>query len=228
MKFNYYGHSCFTMETSGGKLLFDPFLTGNPKLGSMIMNMEPIQADYIFVSHGHGDHTDDLVRIATETKAKVISVYEIHEWLQKHGIENTHPMNIGGQWDFGDIRVKCVQAVHSSVLPDGTYAGNPMGFLIWVDGKSIYYAGDTALTMDMQLIPSWAKLDVAVLPIGDNFTMGYEDALRCAEMVECKHIIGVHFDTFGYIEVNHKVAEDTFAQKGVTLKLPEIGESFNL
>jgi len=204
--------------------LFDPFITQND-LANKIVEIDKLEADYILVSHGHQDHIADCVRIADRTGARVISNFEIHQWLNKQGIENTHPMNTGGKWDFGAFQVKCVTAHHSSALPDGSNGGNPMGFIVFSPEGNFYYAGDTALTMDMQLIPRWAKLNFAVLPIGDNFTMDVEDAIACAEMIGCSNIIGVHYDTFGYIRIDHQKAIKAFADAGATLRLMAIGET---
>ncbi len=224
--FTYYGHACFSLEHNGKTWLFDPFISGNPKASSI--DIDALNPDYILLSHGHADHVLDAVRIAKNSGAKVVASFEVHEWLHKQGVENTHPMNIGGEWDFGDGKVKCVVAHHSSVLPDGTYAGNPMGFILWLGDKSFYYAGDTSLTMDMQLIPRWASIHTAILPIGNNFTMGIEDAAIAATFVGAKSVIGVHFDTFGYIQVNHAHANDVFVDENVDLWLPQIGDSKSL
>lgn len=223
MNFTYYGHSCFAVEINGKKLLFDPFISPN-ELAKDI-KVADIDADYILVSHGHGDHIADCVAIAQGTGAKVISNFEVCNWLAKEGVKNYHPMNTGGRWDFGDFAVKCVVAQHSSCLPDGSNGGNPMGFIIFSKEGNFYYAGDTALTMDMQLIPKWVKLNFAVLPIGDNFTMDYNDALIAAKMIECKEVIGVHYDTFGFIKIDHKKAKQTFADAGCNLHLVEIGKT---
>jgi len=226
MKFTYYGHSCFGVEIKNKKLLFDPFISPN-ELAKDI-NIPGIEADFILQSHGHADHIADCITIAQATKAKVICNWEIHEWLFKKGVNKTHPMNTGGSWDFGDFRVKCTVAQHSSGLPDGSYGGNPLGFIVFTEKANFYYSGDTALTLDMQLIPQWAKLNFAVLPVGDNFTMGYEDALKAAKMIDCKNIIGVHFDTFGFIKIDHKKAIDEFQTNGRKLILPVIGETFEI
>ena len=226
MKFHYYGHSCFSLTANNKTILFDPFISGNPKVENI--DIDNINCDYILLSHGHADHILDCVSIAKRTGAKVICAWEIHEWLNKKGIENTHPMNTGGSWDFEDFTVKCVVAQHSSGLPDGTYGGNPMGFIIWFNSQTVYFAGDTALTLDMQLIPTWAKIDWAVLPIGNNFTMDAADASRAAQMVETKKVIGVHFDTFGFIEINHEEARSVFKEKGIELSLPEINSELDL
>jgi L-ascorbate metabolism protein UlaG (beta-lactamase superfamily) len=226
MNLTWYGHSAFGIEVGGKSLLFDPFITENPLAKKIDINKIP--ADYIFISHGHGDHTGDTVAIAGRTGALVIAAYEVTDWFGKQGVKNTHPMNYGGkkELDFGSV--KCVNAIHSSVLPDGTYGGNPMGFLFKTTEKNFYYSGDTALTLDMQLIPKWAKLDFAVLCIGDNFTMGYEDAVEAAKMIGCKKVIGVHYDTFGYITIDREKALKAFSDEGVELVLLEIGEKIEL
>lgn len=168
MQLTYYGHSCFAVNTGIKTILFDPFITYN-ELAKHI-RVSDIQADYILQSHGHEDHIADCITIAKTTNAKIVCSWEIHAWLNKQGILNTHPMNTGGKWDFGDFKVKCVVAQHSSGLPDGSYGGNPLGFIVYTSDTTFYYSGDTALTTDMQLVPGWAKLNFAVLPIGDNFT----------------------------------------------------------
>lgn len=226
MQFSYYGHSCFSVSINGKNLLFDPFISYNELAAGIDVNS--IKADYILVSHGHADHIADCVSIAKRTGAKVVANWEIHEWLNKQGVENTHPMNTGGSRDFGDFRVKCVVAQHSSGLPDGSYGGNPMGFIVYSDAGNFYYSGDTALTLDMQLIPRWAKLNFAVLPIGDNFTMSVADALACAEMIQCQQVIGVHYDTFGYIKIDHDAARQTFSAGGKKLILAAIGETISI
>lgn len=226
MKFTYYGHSCFLVEIKGKKILFDPFITYNELAKEIDINS--IEADYIFVSHGHADHIADCVAIASRTNAKVVGSWEIHEWLGKQGISNTHPMNTGGKWNFDFGTVKCVVAQHSSGLPDGTYGGNPMGFIFNTTEGNFYYSGDTALTMDMQLIPLWTKLKFAVMPIGDNFTMDYVDAERAAEFCDAHTIVGVHYDTFGFIKIDHEAALKHFESKGKVLLLPAIGETINI
>lgn len=226
MKYTYYGHACFRVETNGVKLLFDPFISHN-ELARHI-DLAAIEADYILVSHGHADHIADCVTLAQSTGAKVVCSWEIYEWLGKQGLTNLHPMNTGGQWNFGAFSVRCTAAQHSSGLPDGSYGGNPMGFIVTSPEGQFYYSGDTALTLDMQLIPGWAKLNFAVLPIGDNFTMGYQDAVAAARMIDCKRIIGVHFDTFGFIKIDHAAALAAFESRGYTLHLPEIGSTINM
>ena len=171
---------------------------------------------------------DDAVNIAKRTNATIICAYELYEWLSKQGLKNFRPMNTGGKWstDFGTV--KCVVAQHSSGMPDGAYGGNPMGFVFKTKDGDFYYSGDTALTMDMQLIPRWAKIKFAVLPIGDNFTMDVEDAIDAADFVQCDKVVGVHYDTFGYIVIDHEEAKKKFADSRKELILLKIGESIEL
>ncbi len=227
MTLTYYGHSCFAVTIGGKTLLFDPFITYN-ELAKGKVNADTVTADYILVSHGHADHIADCAAIAKRTGAKVICSWEIHEWLSKQGLTNLHPMNTGGKWSFEEFTVKCVVAQHSSGLPDGSYGGNPMGFVITSTEGNFYYSGDTALTLDMQLIPGWAKLNFAVLPIGDNFTMDAADAAHCASMIQCNKVVGVHYDTFGFIKIDHQKAQEIFRNAGHQLHLVEIGHSLSL
>lgn len=226
MQVTYYGHSCFLVATNGKKLLFDPFISFNELAKNVDINS--IECDYILQSHGHADHIADAVAIAQRTQAKVICSWEIHEWFNKNGVANTHPMNIGGKWQFDFGIVKCVVAQHSSCLPDGSYGGNPMGFLIMNEEDNFYYAGDTALTLDMKLIPNWCSLKTAFLPIGDNFTMDVTDAITAAQFIDCSNIIAMHFDTFGFIKVNHDFVTEQFEKAGTQVKLPAIGEVFTV
>lgn len=226
MKITYYGHSCFAVETMGKRLLFDPFISGNPHAKSIDINS--IQADFILISHGHGDHCTDAEQIAKANHAMIISNYEIVSWFEKKGIQG-HSLNTGGTWKFDFGVVKYVHALHSSSLPDGTYGGNPGGFVIWNEEGCFYFAGDTALTLDMKLIPvSCPALDFAILPVGDNYTMGYQDASIAAEYIDCDTIIGCHFDTFGHIKLDHKAAKETFEARGKKLILPFIGDQMDI
>lgn len=226
MQLTYYGHACFSVEVNGKKLLFDPFITPNELAAAVDINA--IEADYILVSHGYADHIADCVLLARKTGALVISNWEICEWVGKQGLTHVHPMNTGGarEFDFGVL--KCVVAQHSSGLPDGSYGGNPMGFVIKSASGNFYYSGDTALTLDMQLVPRFTPLDFAVLPIGDNFTMGYQDAIRAAHMISCQQVVGVHYDTFGFIRIDHQKATEEFTKNGLTLHLPGIGSKITI
>lgn len=226
MKITYYGHASFLIETQGKNLVIDPFITPN-ELAKDI-DVDSIPADFILVSHGHGDHVADVEKIAKRTGATIISNYEIVNWFGQKELGG-HPLNHGGKSTFDFGTAKYVNAVHTSSLPDGSNGGDPGGFVIWNKEKSFYIAGDTALTLDMKLIPmTCPKLDFAILPIGDNFTMGYEDAAIAAEFIECDTIIGCHYDTFGYIKIDHDAAKKAFADKGKALILPSIGETLSL
>lgn len=225
MKITYTGHGGFIIEVSGKILVFDPFITPND-LAKDKFEVEKIKADYVLLTHGHEDHVADAATIAKANDAPIISNYEIVSWYGAKGFKG-HPMNHGGKWTFDFGTVNYVNAVHSSVLPDGTYGGNPGGFVITTKEGTFYFAGDTALTWDMKLIPMlYPKLDFAFLPIGDNFTMSYEHAVIASDFINCDHIIGCHYDTFGFIEIDHEAAKKAFAEKGKELTLPEIGVSF--
>ena len=226
MELTFYGHACFSVKIGGKVLLFDPFISPNEKAKDI--DIQLIKADYILLSHGHEDHVADVETIAKNTGAKLISNFEVIQWFANKGIEDSHPMNHGGSWNFDFGSVKMVNAIHSSSMPDGSYGGNPAGFVISSDEGCFYYAGDTALTYDMKLIGEEFKLDFSVMPIGDNFTMDINDALKAADFVECDKIIGVHFDTFGFIEINHAEAITKAKNNGKELTLLKIGESINL
>jgi L-ascorbate metabolism protein UlaG (beta-lactamase superfamily) len=196
VKVTWYSHACFLIEGGGSKLLTDPFLTGNPLAA---VGADEVQADYILVSHGHSDHVGDTVDIAKRTGATVISNFEIHNWLVGQGVEKAHPQHIGGGHDYPWGRVKLTIALHGSALPDGSYGGNPVGFLFYVEGKKIYHACDTGLFYDMKLIGE-EGIDLAILPIGDNFTMGPVDALRAVKLIEPAQVVPIHYNTFEVIE----------------------------
>ncbi|RZK43874.1 MAG: metal-dependent hydrolase [Pedobacter sp.] len=225
MKYTYYGQSSFLIETNSVKLLFDPFISQNPLASSIDINK--IEADYILVSHGHGDHVGDLISIAKHTKATVIAMPEVIGWVAKQGIENVHPMNYGKyKFDFGTVRM--VWATHSAGLPDGSYGGNPAGFVLELDGQNIYFAGDTGLTVEMKLLSDLYTLDYAILPIGGNYTMDVDDAVIAADYVNCSNIIGVHYDTFPVIEIDSARAIESFGRVQKQLLLPAIGETIEL
>jgi L-ascorbate metabolism protein UlaG (beta-lactamase superfamily) len=212
------------IETEGKKLLFDPFITPNP--AAKDIDIHSLKPDYILISHGHGDHVADLVAIQKSSGAKVICIAEIANWLGKQGIE-AHGMNIGGGFNFEFGRVKMVNAVHSSTMPDGAPGGNSAGFVLYSGGKKIYYAGDTALTYDMKLLAD-ENLDWAVLPIGDNYTMGVDDAIKSTDFFNCKNVIGVHYDTFPVIAIDKDETMEKFIKAGINIKLPGIGETIEL
>lgn len=222
MKITYYGHSCFRAEINGKHILFDPFISPNPL--ARAIDPASIPADYILLSHGHEDHIADAVAIAKRTGAVVVSNFEVTEWIKKQGIEKVHPMNTGGKWLFDFGKVKCVNAVHSSSMPDGSYGGNPMGFLLETSAGHFYYAGDTALHYDMKLIGDFRNIGFAFLPIGDNFTMSVDNALIACDYIQCNKIIGMHYDTFGYIQIDKEEAVKKFRLAGKELTLMAIGE----
>jgi len=223
MKITYYGHSCFSAEINGKHLLFDPFVTPNPLAKEV--DIKKIKADYIFVSHGHFDHIADAVAIAHQTNATVLSNYEIAAWLGKNGVQNALPLNPGGTYVSDDFRVKCVNAIHSSSFSDGTYAGSAGGFVVESAGANFYYSGDTALTLDMKLISETTELRFAVLCIGGTLTTDANDAIRAAGLLECESVMGVHYDTFPPIKIDHVAAKERFRSKGLTLHLLPIGGS---
>lgn len=226
MKLTYLGQSAFHLITNGINLIFDPMISANP-LASHI-ELSSLSSDYILLSHGHSDHVADAEILAKQNNAKIISNYEVVSWYENKGIAG-HPMNLGGKYPFEFGTVKYVNAVHSSMMPDGSYGGAPGSFVIWNGDKSFYFAGDTALTLDMKLIPMLCPtLDFAILPIGDNFTMGYEDAVLAADFIQCDKIIGCHFDTFGYIKIDHEAAISEFKNAGKELILLKIGQSIDL
>ncbi len=195
-KLTWYGHAAFGLQIDAHKILIDPFFSDNP---SAAATADAVEADYILVSHGHGDHIGDTVAIARRTGATVISNFEIANWLQAQGIENVHPQHIGGGYTYPFGYLKLTIAHHGSGLPDGSYGGNPAGFLLTTpDGQKVYFACDTGLFYGMKLIGE-EGIDLAVLPIGDNFTMGPDDALRAVKLIEPKTVIPVHYGTWELI-----------------------------
>ncbi len=223
MKVTYYGHACFAVELASHTLLFDPFITPNDLAKNI--DIKAIRAQFILISHGHMDHLADAVQIAGANDATVITNFEIAQWLGKQGISKLHPMNLGGSQKFDFGRVKYVNAIHSSSLPDGSYGGNPGGFVVQSSEGDFYYSGDTALTMDMKDIGESYRLSWAALCIGDNFTMGVSDAVKAAERVNCSRVLGVHYDTFPPIKIDHAEAAREFKKAGRQLHLVPIGGS---
>jgi len=226
MNITYFGHACFLLETSKAKILFDPFIAPN-ELAKGI-DVDSIECDYVLLSHGHEDHIADAESILKRTNATLVSNFEIVSWHESKGIKHTHPMNIGGAWKFNFGWAKYVYASHSSVMPDGTYGGNPGGWMLEVDNQVIYYAGDTGLNTEMRLLGERYAIDWAILPIGDNFTMGPVDATKASDFLNCSNVIGMHFDTFGYIQIDHKEVKDLFAKTRKNLTLMEIGATKEL
>ncbi len=224
VRITYHGHDCFAIESDAARLLIDPFLTGNAQAD---VKPEDVQADYILLSHAHFDHLGDTVAIAKRTHARVISNFEIANYMGEQGIE-AHGMHIGGAHEFPFGKVKLTIAHHGSSFPDGRYGGNPCGFLIWLEGKVLYFAGDTALTYDMTLY-SVENIDVAMVPIGDNFTMGPEDAVRAVEFLQPKTAILMHYNTFDLIaQDSQAVADDINNRTTARAAIMRPGETMTL
>ncbi len=219
------GHSTFSIQSGDYSILIDPFLTGNPQANVSAADLNPT---HIALTHGHGDHVGDTVEIAKRTGCKVIANFEICEWLQKQGVSNVHPQHIGGGFNHEFGRLKLTTALHGSMLPDGSNGGMPAGLLFTLDETTIYHAGDTGLFSDMRLIGE-AGIDLAILPIGDNFTMGPDDALRAVDFLSPKQVVPCHFDTFGYIEQDAAVwANRVTAETSATATIMQPGGQISL
>jgi L-ascorbate metabolism protein UlaG (beta-lactamase superfamily) len=223
MHLTYYGHSCFLLEAGGSKVLFDPFIRPNPLAKDV--DVDKIEADYILLSHGHGDHVADVAEIGQRTGAELVGMVETVGWFGAKGLKANYGMNLGGTITLPFGKVKMVAAAHSSSMPDGSYGGLAAGFVVEAEGKTFYFAGDTALTYDMKLIGERYKLDFAILPIGDHYTMGIDDALVAAEWTGASKVIGMHFDTFPPLVINHEEAKAKATQAGKELVLLSIGET---
>ncbi len=219
-RLTFLGHSAFLIEGGGSRILVDPFLTGNPKAST---SPGDVECDYIILTHAHGDHVGDTADIARRTGAPIISNYEIVTYFEGKGLSG-HPMNTGGSWTFPFGRVKFTIAHHSSTFPDGTNGGNPSGIILWLDGKAIHHAGDTALTHNMSFVGE-EGIDLAMLPIGDNFTMGISDAVRALDFIKPKKVIPIHFDTFPFVEVDVQDFRNRSEAKGVECVVLEPGQT---
>lgn len=225
MKITFYGHACFGIEVNGTHIVIDPFITGNPKAAHI--DIKTLKADYILLTHAHQDHVLDVEVLAARTGATIISNYEI---VMYYGAKNFkgHPVNHGGTFKTNTFSAKYVNAVHTSSFADGSYGGQPGGFVLTAGEKSLYISGDTAVTMDMKLIPMTTRLTASIFPIGDNFTMGVKDAIIASDFVECNTVIGCHFNTFPPIEIDTKEAQKLFSDTNKELILLEIGTSITL
>ncbi|TXK74223.1 metal-dependent hydrolase [Mesonia sp. HuA40] len=226
MKITFYGQNTLALEINSKHIIVDPFITGNP-LANEKVDIQDLKADYVLLTHAHQDHTLDAEAIAKQNEATLVSNFEIANHYQAKGI-NVHPMNHGGSWEFDFGTVKYVNAIHTSSFPDGSYGGQPGGFIIEANEKCLYIAGDTALHADMKLIPLRHQVDLAVLPIGDNFTMGVDDAILASDFIECNRVLGCHYDTFDAIKIDHDLALEKFKMKKKELILLPIGESVSI
>jgi len=228
LQLTYLSHDVFLLDSEGTRLIFDPFLKGNPLSR---VKPEEIKVDYVLLTHGHGDHLGDGISIAKKNDATIIAPNELALYCQKQGCL-AHPMHIGGGFDFPFGRVKLTIAHHGSAADLGeqalTYLGNPCGFVVTIGGKKIYHAGDTGLFLDMKLIGELDALDVALLPIGDNFTMGIDDAVRATEFTNPKLVIPMHYNTFDVIKVDPNEFKHKVEDKGFAAHVMEIGEMIEI
>jgi len=220
-RLTYLGHSAFLVEGRAGRVVVDPFLTGNPMA---VAKPEDIRVDAVLLTHGHGDHLGDSVAIALANGATIVAPFELATYCENLGAA-VHPMHIGGAHAFPFGRVKLTIAHHGSCAPDGTYTGNPCGFLLTMDGKTLYHPGDTGLFLDMGLIGEMNRIAVAALPIGDNFTMGIEDAVKATELLKPEMVVPMHYKTFDVIDVEPQEFVDRVKAKGYSACILGIGES---
>ncbi|MGD9897555.1 MAG: metal-dependent hydrolase [Calditrichaceae bacterium] len=224
IKLTYLSHSAWMIETDQYKIAIDPFLDGNPMAKS---KPSDIKADFIIVTHAHGDHLGDAIPMAKASNGTIISNFEIVNYCSSKGA-NAHPMHIGGAHEFPFGKVKLTPAWHGSSFPDGTYGGTPAGCLLMIDGKTIYHTGDTGLFLDMKLIGEMNPVDVMLVSIGDNFTMGIDDAVKAVEFVKPKLVIPMHYKTFDVIDVDPAEFADKINSKGFSAKILGIGESHQI
>ena len=228
MTITYFGHSALQIETEGTTLLIDPFITGN-KHAEGVVTADDLNPDVILMTHAHGDHWGDTPSILKRTGALLVADFEITDYAQRqHDHENVHPMNIGGKWDFDWARVTRTYARHSSSFPDGTYGGLAGGFLLELEGKTVYISGDTCAFAEMDWLGEDYDIDLAFLPIGDDFTMGPEEAVRCVEMLGPAQTVPVHYDTFPYIEVDMSRFTDAMDAAGFDAHVMEPGTTMTL
>jgi len=228
MKIKYLGHSCFLLEVQGKKILTDPFISSNP-LAKDIIDIDSIECEYILVSHGHLDHVEDLERIyKNQPKCTLISNFELTQYFRKRGLEKFHPMGPGGKWTFDFGILHMVPECHSNSLPDGSYGGSPIGFVLESGGKTIYFAGDTGLHHDMKHIKMFHKLNLAFFPIGGCFTMDIDQAVVAAKYVGTKNVLAMHYDTNPMIQINKVNVLKKAKKHNIKLIFMEIGGSMEI
>lgn len=225
MDLTYFGHSCFLLVTGGLRMIVDPFIRANPAAAAI--DQDAINPTHVLLTHGHEDHVADAERMLSQG-AELIAPYEVATWFAAQGIERTRPINPGAEFelvvDQGHCKVRVVGAIHSSTLPDGAPGGVACGYLFEADETRLYHAGDTSLSMEMELIGRHWSPDVALLPIGGTFTMGYRDVPAAMKMLDCHSVVGMHYDTFPPISIDKEQAVRTVEEAGGTLHLPAIGE----
>lgn len=224
LKIKYLSHSCFILDDGQYKVIIDPFITGNP---TCPVKVEDVKVDFIIITHAHSDHAGDAITLARQNDALVIAVNEYANYIAENGLK-AHNMHIGGSWQYPFGRVKFTPALHGSATDDGRYMGNPAGVVIKMGGKTVYHAGDTGLFLDMKLIGELDKLDVAMLPIGDNFTMGIDDAVRAVGYLNPGLAIPIHYNTFPVIQVNPFEFKEKVEKTGKNARVMEYGEEFEL
>lgn len=227
MKITYFGHSAFMIKDNGYTFLIDPFISENPHTD---IKVEDLKADYILLTHGHGDHIGDALEIALNIGATIVAPAELATYCAKKGAK-VHPMHIGGAFDFEFGRIKLTQALHGSAIFEGDqviYTGNPCGFLLTINGKTLYHAGDTGLFLDMKLIGQLNKIDIALLPIGDNYTMGLEDAVYAVDLLKAELSIPMHYNTFDYIMQDPKEFTKAIEKKGYKGLVLEMNKEYQL
>lgn len=224
----YLGQSGFSITVDGVTLVIDPFIGGNPLAEAASLDPATLKADAILITHGHGDHVGDAEAIAKNTGAPIIAIYEIAQWFADRGVANTNGINLGGTVDIKGVKIQLVPAWHSSTMPDGKPGGVAGGFIVTHSKGAFYHAGDTALFEEMKLFGRRHKIDTAFLCLGGHFTMDANDAAVAASYVGAQNVVGMHFDTFPPIKIDHAATHEIFAKANIKLKLPNVGENFSL